>query len=185
MKRACPWPAGDHSTRQWLTRSSIVFPPSFERRMKEFSPVMTTSCGSTICASAILPPPGLNGCIFRFMAADNKVPGVQALLDVELVPLGMASAMAYFDITGHRKVVGSEAQLAEIGRLVAIALSTVAPIYKVTEAGGAVALTGDEINERLFKDRSQGLEGLAIRREHLQKAIATLKEARASFGGST
>jgi len=119
------------------------------------------------------------------MAADNKVPGVQALLDVELVPLGMASAMAYFDITGHRKVVASEAQLAEIGRLVAIALSTVAPIYKVAEAGAPpLALTADEINECLFKDRSRGLEGLAIRREDLQKAITTLKEARASFGGS-
>src|ERR1700730_2327841 len=53
MKRACPWPAGDHSTRQWLTRSAIVSPPSLERRTNEFSPVITTSCGSTICASAM------------------------------------------------------------------------------------------------------------------------------------
>jgi hypothetical protein len=119
------------------------------------------------------------------MAADNKAPGVQALLDVELVPLSVASAMAYFDITGQRRVVGSDAQLAEIGRLVAIALSTVAPIYKMVEAGGpALALTTDEINERLFKEKSRGLEGLAIKREDLQNAITTLKEARASFGGS-
>src|SRR5919204_3578304 len=54
MKSAWPWPAGDHSTRQWLTRSARVLPPSLERRMNEFSPVMTTSCGSTICGSAMV-----------------------------------------------------------------------------------------------------------------------------------
>jgi hypothetical protein len=119
------------------------------------------------------------------MGADNKAPGVQALLDVEFVPMGVAAAMAYFDITGQRRAVGSEAQLAEIGRLVAIALSTVAAIYKVAEAGGrAVALTEDELNERLFKQKSHDLEGLAVMREDLEKAIITLKEARASFGGS-
>ena len=53
MNSACPCPAGDHSTRQWLTRSAIVLPPSFERRMNEFSPVITTSWGSTIWGSAI------------------------------------------------------------------------------------------------------------------------------------
>jgi hypothetical protein len=31
-----------------------VVPPSFDRRMKEFSPVMTTLCGSTSCGSAIV-----------------------------------------------------------------------------------------------------------------------------------
>src|SRR2546423_4464001 len=54
MKSACPCPAGDHSTRQWLTRSAMFFPPSSDRRMNEFSPVITTSCGSTIWASAIV-----------------------------------------------------------------------------------------------------------------------------------
>src|SRR6266850_4505850 len=53
MKRACPCPAGDHSTRQWLTRSAIDSPPSFDRRTNEFSPVISTSCGSTICGPAI------------------------------------------------------------------------------------------------------------------------------------
>jgi hypothetical protein len=118
------------------------------------------------------------------MAADNKkVPGVQALLDVEFVPMTVASAMAYFDITAHRKVVGSEAQLVEIGRLVAIALSTVAPIYRMAVGGKeAHPLTTEEINERLFKARPASLEDLAIRRDDLQKAIATLKAARTTFG---
>src|SRR4051812_15428187 len=53
MKSACPWPAGDHSTRQWLTRSTIALPPSFDRRTNEFSPVITTSLGSTIWGSVI------------------------------------------------------------------------------------------------------------------------------------
>ena len=53
MKSACPCPAGDHSTRQWLTRSGMVLPPSFDSRTNEFSPVITGSCGSTSLGSAI------------------------------------------------------------------------------------------------------------------------------------
>ena len=117
------------------------------------------------------------------MAADNKkAPAVQALLDVDFVPMTMAAAMAYFDITAHRKVVGSAAQLVEMGRLVAIALSTVAPIYRVAEGGKeAHALTTEQINERLFKAKTASLEDLAIKRGDLEKAIATLKEARTTF----
>ena len=117
------------------------------------------------------------------MVTDNKqAPGVQALIDVDFVPMPMAAAMAYYDITAQRKVVGSAAQLVEMGRLVAIALSTVAPIYRIDEAGRqALALTADEINERLFKARPARLDDLAIRREDLTEAIATLKEARTSF----
>src|SRR5262245_56176056 len=59
MKSACPCPAGDHSTRQWLTRSLMVLPPSSDSRMKEFSPVMIGSWGSTICGSAIETPGGV------------------------------------------------------------------------------------------------------------------------------
>src|SRR6266403_5978003 len=47
MKSAWPAPAGHHSTRQWLTRSVMVLPPSWLRRMKEFSPVIRTAFGST------------------------------------------------------------------------------------------------------------------------------------------
>jgi hypothetical protein len=117
------------------------------------------------------------------MVADNKKPwGVQALLDAEFVPMPVAAAMAYFDITAQRKVVGSAAELVEVGRLVAIALSTVAPIYRVAEDGKrALALTADEINERLFRAKNPTLDDLAIRRDDLDQAIASLKEARASF----
>jgi hypothetical protein len=117
------------------------------------------------------------------MPSFNKdAPSVQALVDVELVPMPVAAAVAYVDITGQRKVVGSEAELAEVGRLVAIALSTVAPIYRVAEGPERPSvLDAEEINEALFKTKSPSLEGLAIARADLQRAIVSLKEARASF----
>ena len=37
-----PAPAGHYGTRQWLVPSGIVYPPSWLRRMKEFSPVTRT-----------------------------------------------------------------------------------------------------------------------------------------------
>ena len=117
------------------------------------------------------------------MVADNKkLPGVQALLDVEFVPMPVAAAMAYFDITGQRKVVGSEADLAEISRLVAMALSTVSRIYRLADGEArATALSTTEINELLFQTRPPRLHDLAIKRDDLDRAIASLKEARASF----
>lgn len=116
------------------------------------------------------------------MVADNKkATGVQALLEVDFVPMPVAAAMAYLDITGHRKVVGSAAELTEMGRLVAVALSTVAPVYRVAEGQPASVLSAAEINEHLFKSRSPALSELAMKRDELQKAIATLKEARTTF----
>src|SRR5262249_36456390 len=43
------WPApdGHQRTRQWLNRSDCVLPPSWLRRMNEFSPVIKTALGST------------------------------------------------------------------------------------------------------------------------------------------
>src|SRR5438046_2626097 len=54
MKSAWPVPAGHQRTRQWLRRSDIVLPPSGLRRMKEFSPVITTSLGSTGAVMVVL-----------------------------------------------------------------------------------------------------------------------------------
>ena len=47
MKSTWPAPEGHQSTRQWLTRSVWVLPPSGLSRMNEFSPVIRTSLGST------------------------------------------------------------------------------------------------------------------------------------------
>jgi len=121
-------------------------------------------------------------------AHNKKAPapkGVQALLDVDFVPMPMAAARAYFDITGERKVTGSELELADISRLVAIALSTVAPIYRMAEdAERPSELSAAEINTLLFQARPVNLTGILIKREDLERAIVTLKEARASFGTS-
>src|SRR5207249_5280008 len=46
-KSTWPAPDGHHRTRQWLKRSDWVLPPSWLRRMKEFSPVIRTAFGST------------------------------------------------------------------------------------------------------------------------------------------
>src|SRR6186997_3366005 len=46
-KSTWPAPAPHHSTRQWLARSEMVLPPSGLSRMKEFSPVIMGSLGST------------------------------------------------------------------------------------------------------------------------------------------
>src|SRR5215813_13930364 len=46
-KSTWPAPDGHQSTRQWLKRSDWVLPPSWLRRMKEFSPVIRTALGST------------------------------------------------------------------------------------------------------------------------------------------
>src|SRR3990172_13272388 len=79
MNSACPCPAGDHSTRQWLTRSAMVLPPSLERRMNEFSPVITTSCGSTNRGSdmglLLICEKGENG-----SAGDADLPGHELVL---------------------------------------------------------------------------------------------------------
>src|SRR5262245_25772739 len=45
--RACPAPAGDHRTRQWLQRVAADWPPSVLRRTNEFSPIRISSCGLT------------------------------------------------------------------------------------------------------------------------------------------
>src|SRR5438067_11707231 len=106
-------------------------------------------------------------------------------LEVELVPLRVAATIAYFHVTDSMRQVSSEKDLAEIVHLVAIALSTVAPIRR---ADGAV-LTSAELHEIFYRPlgqrlRKPELEGLVIRRGDLKNAMVTLKEARMAFGRS-
>lgn len=118
------------------------------------------------------------------MVADDKnPPGTKARLDVEFVPMPVAAATAYYGITGERKVACSAAELAEINRLVAMALSTVAPIYRMTQgAARPSSLSAAEVNKLLFQTRSPDLSDVAIRRDDLQGAIAALRRARTSLG---
>jgi|SRR5882762_8942288 hypothetical protein len=106
-------------------------------------------------------------------------------LESELVPLRVAAKVAYFHVTDSMRQVTSEDGLAEIVHLVAIALSTVAPILR---ADGA-ALTDAELREIFYRPLGQpgpkpDLEAFVIRRADLKSAMATLKEARVVFGRS-
>jgi len=104
--------------------------------------------------------------------------------DEGLVVLTVAAAMTYFYIS-EGKGQGDGA-LAEILPLVAIALSTVAPIRR---ADGA-ALAEHEVDELLFRRKAgvgasaATLARLRIRRGDLSKAMTLLKEARVAFSRS-
>jgi hypothetical protein len=110
-------------------------------------------------------------------------------LDEEFVPLPVAATVAYFEITEAAKQVRTREDLAEVRRLVAIALASVAPIYgRNGNGGGAAVLSAREINDLLFKPRDTAqvqakLEELCIRRGDLRTALEVLKEARLAFGG--
>lgn len=115
------------------------------------------------------------------MAEDRESTAeAERLNDQELVPLAVAASVAY----EHLSVVAvhSGGEIGEIANLVAIALSTVAPIHRAGEAASGPLLSG-EIEGTLLKPRNgawPSLDGLAIRRRDLWTAIATLKKARLS-----
>jgi hypothetical protein len=90
------------------------------------------------------------------------------------VPLPVAATVAYFEITEAAKQVRTHDDLAEMRRLVAIALST-------------VVLNAAQINDLLFRQRDAAgpyanLDQLCIRRGDLRTALKLLKEARIAFG---
>jgi hypothetical protein len=101
--------------------------------------------------------------------------------DAELLSLGLGARIAYFQLTMPRRQVSLEEDLTDLVHLVAIALSTVAPILRST---------GERLDDRALREElyprpgspRPDLEGLVIRRGDLRNAIATLKEARVAFG---
>jgi hypothetical protein len=104
-------------------------------------------------------------------------------LEAELVPLRVAATVAYFQITDSVRQLSAEDGLADVIHLVALALSTVAPIHRV---GGGV-LGDAELRDVLYRPLGMAggkpdYDGLAIRRSDLKSAMATLKEARVVFG---
>ena len=84
----------------------------------------------------------------------QKNQAVRDLLEVqgELVPLRVAASIAYFHITDPVRQVGSRDDLDEILHLVAIALSTVAPIQRLD---GSV-LTDVDLNRTTSKPSRSG-----------------------------
>jgi hypothetical protein len=74
-------------------------------------------------------------------------------------------------------------------RLVAIALSTVAPIFAAKANGeGPMRLSTAQINEFLYRPADAAayttLDQLCIRRGDLRTALKVLKEARMAFGNT-
>ncbi|HUQ74963.1 MAG TPA: hypothetical protein VM183_09575 [Burkholderiales bacterium] len=117
------------------------------------------------------------------MAKDGTDAARRLELDAEPVPLAVAARVAYFQLTDAVRQVSSEDDLAEVVHLVAIALSTVAPIR---HASGGI-LTDRELRELFYRPlglvgKKPSLEGFVIRRGELKSAMTTLKEARIVFG---
>jgi hypothetical protein len=119
---------------------------------------------------------------------DDSLKLTQAQIDNELVPLAVAARAAYFEVTALARDKGTEQELAEVSHLVALALSTVAPIHMtIGEAGNTIVLQSREVNDLMFlplRERQQrpSFDGLSIRRADLRAAIMALKDARAAFG---
>lgn len=105
-------------------------------------------------------------------------------VDDALVVLTVAAAMTYFYVTDPARQVEKSESLPSILPLVAIALSTVAPICRAD----GTPLSVQELDELLFR-RTAGvgasagtLAQLRIRRGDLDTAMALLRETRIAFG---
>jgi hypothetical protein len=108
-------------------------------------------------------------------------------LGEQWLPLPIAAALAYYEISGTR-VRLPERSVDEAVRRTAVALATVAPIYMTIDGGaGAFVLSPSEIDELLFKPLESGerpsLDNLRIRKADMQKAVATLKASREGSSG--
>jgi hypothetical protein len=101
----------------------------------------------------------------------------RAAIDDEFVPLPVAATVAYFHVTEARHQVSTRTDLDGIVPLVAIALSTIAPIH-----GADGPLSAAALRELLYRDKRPDLARLLIRRGDLRAAMITLREARAAFG---
>ena len=117
---------------------------------------------------------------------DRKSLAPTELVGDEFVPLPIAAAAAYYKVAGITRRL-EEDQLGEAIQLMAIALSTVAPIYMASRAvgGSPFVLCSAEIEELLFRPRKCGapseLDRLRIRKTDMERAIETLKASRSAY----
>jgi hypothetical protein len=105
----------------------------------------------------------------------------------DVLELELGCLVAYFQLTAPKRQMEGAAELVRALPMVAIALSTVAPIFPVEGAAGE-AMSMRDLQPLLFARDEAGaavahLDGLGIRRGDLDHAITVLKEARMSFGG--
>lgn len=134
---------------------------------------------------------GRRGSPYNFSMLDPAVAGKkQAELDAEMVSLAVAANVTYFHLTEVTRQVDSNDDLAQMLRVVSVALSQVAPIYRVPAKGQQpVPLGSREVDEVFFTPMREGteapsLDGFCIRRGDLRQALVTLREARNLFGGA-
>ena len=122
----------------------------------------------------------------RAMMADGAAGDLRD--ETELLELELGCLVAYLQLTPPRKQLDDFNDLAGVLPTVAIALATVAPIWKRgANASELEVLSTPDIQQRLFVAGRAGahcasLDDLTIRRSDLRSAIAVLKEARMSFG---
>jgi len=114
---------------------------------------------------------------------DGRPVSQSKVLDREFVPLPIAAAAAYYRVTGMTRRL-EEDRLGETIHLMAIALSTVAPIYMAT-VGGAFVLSAAEVKDFLFRPLKSNappdLDCLRIRKADMERGIETLKASRNAF----
>lgn len=121
---------------------------------------------------------------FMREGSEEVAAGGQKLLDQELVPLAVAATITYHHVTEAARQVSETPSLREIVHFAAVALSTVAPIYRMGRE--PLPLSGREIQELLFRPLEDAeplqLDAYGVRRGDLRTALVTLKEARGAFG---
>ena len=105
----------------------------------------------------------------------------------QVLELELGCLVAYFQLTAPKRQMEGPMELIQALPMVAIALSTVAPIWRASRSG-AELVSMRELQPRLFARDESGvhvahLEGLGIRRRDLHHAITVLRDARMSFGG--
>jgi len=102
----------------------------------------------------------------------------------ELVPLSVAGAVAYFELSGLNGRRGTEENLCDMIDLAVIALSNLAPILRADARGGGAVMSAAQVEELLLSPIQEGrqapdLEPFYIRRSDLHAAIADLRKAAA------
>lgn len=113
--------------------------------------------------------------------------GKIAELDHELVSLNVACRVAHTQLATGAHRPEDDPEEAKQMLLVAIALATVAPLYRKRAEGEAVVADAADLQRTLFRLKHDplpppDLSQLGIRRGDLRRAIESLRTARIAFG---
>jgi hypothetical protein len=105
------------------------------------------------------------------------------LQESELVPLSVAAALAYFELTGVKGPAGSEEHLRDVIDLAVVALSHAAPILRRSADGHSApsVMSAAQVEQLLFIPIREGrqapdLEAFYIRQGDLHAAITHFRK---------